>query len=98
LDGRAPARRVASGEVRGEGRSQGLTTVRLHPVSRAVVVGRVDLDENPRWWRRGSLSMAMLRQTASVEDLRMSFGESWEAVGAINWKLRLRIRGYRWRQ
>jgi hypothetical protein len=53
LGGRVPARRVAGGEVRGEGRSQGLMTVRLHLVLRATVVGKVDLDENPRWWRRG---------------------------------------------
>jgi hypothetical protein len=77
LDGHVPVRRVAGGDVRGEGRSQGLTTVRFHPVLRAAVVGRVDLDENPRWWRRGSLSTAMLRRPASVENLHMSFGESW---------------------
>jgi hypothetical protein len=53
LDGRVPARRVAGGEVRGKERAQELTAVRKHQVSRAALVGNMDLDENPRWWRRG---------------------------------------------
>jgi hypothetical protein len=44
---------ITGGEVQGERRFQELTTVLLHPVSRAVMVGRVDLDENPRWRQRG---------------------------------------------
>jgi hypothetical protein len=53
LDGRVPARGVTGGEVRGEGKSQGLTVVRLHHVSRFVVVGKGDLDESPKQRRRG---------------------------------------------
>jgi hypothetical protein len=44
---------ITGGEVQGERRFQELTMVLLHLVSRAVMVGRVDLDENPRWRRRG---------------------------------------------
>jgi hypothetical protein len=39
---------ITGGEVQGERRFQELTTVLLHPMSRAMMVGRVDLDENPR--------------------------------------------------
>jgi hypothetical protein len=53
LDGRVPARRVTGGEVRGEGKSQGLTAVRLHHVSRVEVVGKGDLDKSPKRWQRG---------------------------------------------
>jgi hypothetical protein len=53
VDGRVPARRVAGVEVRGEERAQELTAVLKHQVSRAAVVGNMDLDGNPRWWWRG---------------------------------------------
>jgi hypothetical protein len=53
LDGRVSARGVAGGEVRGKERAQELTVVRKHQVSRVALIRNVDLDENPRWWRRG---------------------------------------------
>jgi hypothetical protein len=49
LDGHVPARRVTGGE----GKSQGLTAVRLHHVSRVEVTGKGDFDGSPKWWRRG---------------------------------------------
>jgi hypothetical protein len=52
-NGRVPARRITDGEVRGEGKLQGLTVVRLSHVSRVEVVGKGDLDESPKQRWRG---------------------------------------------
>jgi hypothetical protein len=62
------------------------------------MVGRVDLDENPRWWRRGhrrrQCSGGQRRQgTCAREPVRHG-----EGVGAVNREHTCRMRGNRRRQ
>jgi hypothetical protein len=54
LDGHVPARRATGGEVRGEGKLQGLTAVRLDYLSRVGTAEKEDLDGSPK--RRGGVN------------------------------------------
>jgi hypothetical protein len=67
--------------------------VLLHPVSRAVMVGRVDLDENPRWRQRGHCrrrdSGGQCRQGTCAQ-ASVSRGEG---VDAVNREPTCRMRG-----
>jgi hypothetical protein len=53
FDRPVPAGRAIGGEVRGEGKLQGLTVVRLHHVSRVAAARKGDLDGSPKWRQRG---------------------------------------------
>jgi hypothetical protein len=89
---------VTGGEVRGEGKSQELTVVRLHHVSRIGVTGKGDFDGSPKWWWRGQRR----RRCSGGQHRRRTCTQApvsrGKGIGVVNWEHTLRIRGDRRRQ
>jgi hypothetical protein len=89
--GRVPATVVTGGEFQGQGKTQGLTVVLLRHLSSAGVAGMVELDEDPRRWRRGQRRRRCFGGERRQRTCAQEPVSPGERVGTINWKNLCRI-------